>query len=358
MSLLKLAIIGGGPGGLTAALESLKFGHDVTLFEKGCIGEDIRCGECLFDNFGLLEKPPAAISTRIERLLFKINREHSREIGHIERLWMIDRKKWQIGMAKEALDKGLKLYEQTPVNSSKLQSIADSYDYVIDASGAPSVTSAKYGFSKAYFKNCGVALQHVIKADFSQYIGALKIGFLPKTLGYYWIFPKTETLANVGIGLRIEEIQAGKNLKQLLNTFLTEEGLENAQIEKTVAGILPTKLLDKLVYGNILLVGEASGLTSALHGEGIDLACISAKLAVNSIQHGTLDYETKLQELVDPKWQKEKRIADYWQSLSFQQFDNLIHALCTNDKLLFARTTLKNPASMQYAWEWLKYAAK
>lgn len=359
--LLRLAIIGGGPGGLTAALEALRYSHEVTLFEKGLIGEDVRCGECLFDSFGLLNKPPVDIATRVERLIFKIDREHIREMTNFERLWMVDRKKWQLGMAKEAINIGLKICEQSPINSNKLQEISNSFDYVIDASGAPSVTSGKYGFFKEYLTNCYVGKQHVMQGDFSQYNGALKIGFLPNTYGYYWIFPKNNNLANVGVVLQIEEIKSGKSLKKLLNTILAMENLQNMPIEKTVAGILPTKLVSKLVYDNILLVGEATGLTSPLHGEGIDLACISAKLAVNSIlqkDQGVMQYEVKLRELVDAKWHKEQRIADYWQSLSFNQFDNLVHALCTKDKLLFARTTLKSPALMQYAWQWLRHKAQ
>lgn len=358
---MRLAIIGGGPGGLTAALEALNCGHEVTLFEKGLIGEDIRCGECLFDSFGLLNKPPQGISARIERLIFKIEREHNREISNLERLWMVDRKQWQLGLAQQAIKLGLKVYEQSPVNSNELQAIASSFDYVIDASGAPSVTSVKYGFFKEYFQHCYVAIQHVMQGDFSKYNRALKIGFLPNTYGYYWIFPKNEKLANVGVGLKIEEIKNGKNLKQLLNTIIVRENLQKLLIEKTVAGILPTKLVSKLVHNNILLVGEATGLTSPLHGEGIDLACISAKLAVDCIQpdeQSIRQYETKLRELVDAKWHKEQKIADYWQSLSFKDFDNLVHALCTNDKLLFARTTLKSPALMQYAWQWLRHKAQ
>lgn len=357
---MKVAIIGGGPGGLTAALRLLKHGQQVMLFEKGLIGEDIRCGECLFDSFGVLDKPPLDITTKIDRVIFKIKREHERRLINHERLWMIDRKKWQTGMAKEAIALGLTIYENTPINSHSLQTLSNQFDYVIDASGAPSVTSIKYGFVKEYLIGCGVGIQHVVNGDFSQYNGALKIGFFPDIHGYYWIFPKNDSLANVGVGLYIEEIQKGHRLKKLLNEVLVMEELQNAPIERTVSGILPARIVDKLVYDNIFLVGEAAGLTSPLHGEGIDLACISARLAVDSIlddSSDVLQYESKLRTLIDEKWRKEKVVAKYWQSLSFNQFDNLVHALCTNNKLLFARITLKSPSLMQYAWQWLKQKA-
>ncbi|WP_378954679.1 NAD(P)/FAD-dependent oxidoreductase [Pelosinus sp. sgz500959] len=357
---MKIAIIGGGPGGLTAALESLKRGYEVTLFEKGFIGDDIRCGECLFDSFGLLSKPSMDVATRIDGIIFKIKGEYRRKFKDFERLWMLDRKKWQLSMAKEAIALGLNICEESPVDSKELQVLSKAFDYVIDASGAPSVTSYKYGFFQEYLNECFVGIQHVIQGDFTKYNKALKIGFLPETYGYYWIFPKNDNLANVGVGLQIEEIKKGKDIKTLLHEVLVMENLENLPVEKTVSGILPTKLLGKIVYDNILLVGEAAGLTSPLHGEGIDLACISAQLAVDSIQQGNsvaMEYESKLRNLVDTKWQKEKSIADYWQKISFKEFDNLIHALCTNNKLLFARTTLKSPKLMQSAWQWLRHKA-
>lgn len=55
--------------------------------------------------------------------------------------------------------------------------------------------------------------------------------------------------------------------------------------------------------------------------------------------------------------EKGKNIANYWQNTSFTEFDNLIRALCTNNKLLFARTTLKSPMLMQRAWQWLRHKA-
>ena len=107
-----------------------------------------------------------------------------------------------------------------------------------------------------------------------------------------------------------------------------------------------------------VLGGGPAGLTSPLHGEGIDLACVSAQLAADSILGGEealQQYDAKLRELVEEKWRKEKLIVDFWQSLTFQRFDDLVRALCTEDKLLFVRTTLKSPAMMQYAWQWLRY---
>lgn len=56
---MKLLVIGGGPAGLCAAAEAAGRGLDVTLFEKGRIGENIKCAEGFFDTMKLLGEPSA-----------------------------------------------------------------------------------------------------------------------------------------------------------------------------------------------------------------------------------------------------------------------------------------------------------
>ena len=356
---LNLAVIGGGPGGLTAALELLRQGQTVTLFERGQVGENIHCGECLFDSFGLLEQPPQEVSTPVRRLLFRIEQEYERPLHNFERLWMVDRRRWQQGLAEQAVALGLKLCENTPVHGAALSALASRFDYVVDASGAPSVTSVAFGFAPEYREDCLVAVQKVLQGDFSSCRGALKVGFLPDTHGYYWVFPKDDQQANVGVGLNISEIERGRDLKAVLEAVLLREKLQDAVTLKQVAGLLPAKIVSRLVLGNILLVGEAAGLTSPLHGEGIDLACVSARLAVQAILGGdaaVAGYDARLRERIETKWRKERMIVDFWRQLDFHQFDDLVRALCTEDKILFARTTLKSPSLMKYAWQWLRYA--
>ena len=50
-------------------------------------------------------------------------------------------------------------------------------------------------------------------------------------------------------------------------------------------------MLDRLIYDNILLVGDAAGLTSPLHGGGIDMAVISGEEAAKSIATDVYSYE-------------------------------------------------------------------
>jgi len=52
-----IAIIGGGPGGLSAAIKAGELGLKVVLFEKGQIGSGIKCAEGFINTLSILERP-------------------------------------------------------------------------------------------------------------------------------------------------------------------------------------------------------------------------------------------------------------------------------------------------------------
>ena len=90
----QLLVIGGGPAGLYAALEAAGHGLDVTLFEKGKIGENIRCAEGFFDTMKLLKKPNSGVRFKVEQIIIKAKSTYQIDARKLN-LWMIDR-----GLAK------------------------------------------------------------------------------------------------------------------------------------------------------------------------------------------------------------------------------------------------------------------
>ena len=161
-----IAIIGGGPAGLSAAIRAAELGLEVVLYEKGKIGSGIRCAEGFIDTLGCLGKPESGILFKVESANFFAGKEHYVNFGEDHGFWMIDRSVWQKSLAKRALALGVSIVEQYPIGKNQLSKLSDDFSYVIDASGAPSVTSRKYGFVPDYLKNATLLAQYVVEGDF------------------------------------------------------------------------------------------------------------------------------------------------------------------------------------------------
>jgi len=360
---LRLAIIGGGPGGLYGAIAAARQGIEVVLFEKGGIGDHIVCGECIFDSLGLMEKPQAGVLYKVETILFEAKGVHRLAIGDYRNLWMMDRRVWQRQLAARAANLGVAIHTGEKINIHNLLEIKNNYDWVLDATGAPSVTSRGYGFSGEYRQECLLAYQYVLAGDFSHLQQTIKVGFIshvkPEYLpGYYWIFPQDEHTANVGVVYAGgAEREFALDIKDLLHEVMERESLGEAAVLKKGGGLIPARVLTNLVHDNIILVGDAAGLTSPLHGGGIDLACISAVLAVEAImkgKQGVAAYRDKLLALMKDKIALEKLIIKKMRSLSFGNFDDLLQAAAVRKPWIRTKVGLRHPDLLMAAWRWLR----
>lgn len=305
----KIAVIGGGPAGLTAAIEGAKKGFEVDLFEQYKIGDHIRCAEGFFDTLNVLGEPKAGVRFKTEALDFKVKNTHSFATKDEVNLWMIDRKEWQIALGEEAKALGAVIHEESPVSRSKFQELTEQYDWIIDASGGPSVTSKALGWQSFYKETSGLTVQYTMLGDFSKYRGKIFAAILDGYPGYYWVFPKADNEANVGL-IVFEETDV--NLWHVLEDVIQIEQLDTGyERTRKLGGICPVVMPEQLVHGKSLLTGDAAGLVSALHGGGIDNACISARIAIDCIANGEVDqYDARVRETLGTKLEGEKQFAD------------------------------------------------
>jgi len=334
-----IAIIGGGPGGLYAAIRAAELGLRVDLYEKGIIGCGIKCAEGFIDTLGNWGRPETGILFKVDRAILIAGKEYHVHFLENHGIWMIDRSTWQKSLAKKALALGVSIKENFPIEKRRLLEMLDTYRYIIDASGAPSVTSRMYGFVPIYLKNASLLAQYVIEGDFS-FLGenTVKIGYEPHYIGYYWIFPKGQNIASVGVGrFNLNKKGRSPNLKSELDRVLRKEGLDGYLIQKKVYSFAPSSSVNKLVWGNILLVGDAAALSSPLHGGGIEMACISGRLAAESIaSNQVIQYSTRLWEVVGRKLTMEKRVYNLWHLFGYPfivgilRFPGLVKAIIFN----------------------------
>lgn len=331
MSKNKICVIGGGPAGLTSAIKAAENGYDVTLYEKSKIGDKIRCAEGFVDTLELLQKPDTGIRFKVEEMLVKCRGKiHNIDTRQV-RLWIIDREEWQRSLANKAHDLGVKILENHLVTPRFLREIKSEYEWIIDGSGVVPVTSRLYRFEEHYTNNSGVTYQYTIEGNFTNLYKRILVGLEPHYTGYYWIFPKSSHEANMGIGVLKYK---GQTLRNELDRILEKEGITgDYSIKQTIGGLCPNVIPKKIVYDNIILVGDSCGLTSPFHGGGIDLACISGKVAVETIMQNQVNtYKDKLLNIIGDKIFVEQELVDFWETVDFDVIDTLLGKFAGHEK--------------------------
>jgi digeranylgeranylglycerophospholipid reductase len=322
----RVCVIGAGPAGLAAAVEGVRLGLEIDLFERSEIGKHISCAEGFYDSMHLVGKPRIGVRYKVDEALLKVEKEYRIDCRKIN-LWMIDREEWQKDFAAQAKAAGARIFEKTRITSDLLLTLESEYDWIIDASGVPSITSVRYGFRDYYKRNGAVTVQYVLNGDFSAQGERLKFLAFPHYKGYFWVFPKSSTTANVGFGYFDPECKerdfSGKQLWARLDQLMAQERV-TGQIIKRTGGVVPIRLREQLQYGKVLLVGDAAGCASPLHGGGIDTALITGREAVRWIA-GNEEPENSFSKIIwrilSPKLEVERRVCQIWKGLDLGGVD-------------------------------------
>ena len=145
-------------------------------------------------------------------------------------------------------------------------------------------------------------------------MNTLKAGYEHRTFRYHYIFPKGNHIANVGVGMyHLSGKEKKPKLSRELDRIIRKEGLDGYRIQKKISGFTPSISVSKLIWRNVLLVGDAAALCSPLHGGGVDTACISGRLAAEHIASQEVDlYPSRLWEVVGKKLIMENRLRSLW----------------------------------------------
>lgn len=326
----KVCVVGGGPAGLFAAIEAAKRGFSVTLYEMGEIGENIKCAEGFLDSLNILGEPEAGVRFKVREMVVRGKETYTIDMSPIN-LWMIDRKEWQKYLGEKAQRMGVEISENHPISPDDLERIKKEFRWIIDASGVFSVTSKLYGFKHFYTANSGVTVQYVMEGDFSYLKERILAGIEPHYTGYYWIFPKGPQIANVGMG--VLRYKKGMVLRNELERIVEKEGLKSYRILRSFGGLCPIAIPGRIVYDNILLAGDACGLTSPLHCGGIDLACISGMTAAAVIAEDRVSgYKDELWKVIGDKITLERELFEFWDSRGYDTVDALIRRFSRKKK--------------------------
>jgi geranylgeranyl reductase family protein len=285
MKQIDVLVIGLGPAGAAAAMMAAQGGLSVIGVDRRQeIGIPVQCAEFIPLPMGKYAKPDGVLYQHIKGMKSFLP---SGAVAETEFPGlMINRAAFDQAIAAQAREQGADLWlnsrlvsldaaQQQAIILTATGEISISYQLLIAADGPHSSVSQALG------------LPEMEVVTTRQYTVPLKREYVDTDIwlsadypgGYAWLFPKGEW-ANLGLGLDKRFTADMKKPLDELHQQLVAQGLVGAEISYRTGGAIPVGgLREQLVIGNILLTGDAAGLTHPITGAGIAAAVISGERA-------------------------------------------------------------------------------
>ncbi|MBO6551258.1 MAG: geranylgeranyl diphosphate reductase [Roseitalea sp.] len=294
-------VIGGGPGGATAAHDLAVQGHDVVLVDKE--GRIKPCGGAIptkaISEFAIPQEQLVS-KAHAARIIAPSGKSVDMTIGNIGYVGMVDRDKFDPWLRERARQAGadyivgsFKGLDQN-ADGTVTAHIADKADkskthritarMLIGADGANSAVR-RTAFDKARQPPYVFAYHEIVKSPATPdpakfradrcdviYDGRISPDF------YGWVFPHGNH-TSVGTGSAVK----GHSLKEATRKLREDAGLADCETVREEGAPLPLKPMRRWDNGkNIVLAGDAAGVVAPSSGEGIYYAMLTGRLCADA----------------------------------------------------------------------------
>ena len=316
-----VVIVGGGPGGLSAAVHLSKSGFKVKVFEKKkVLGSPVRCGEYYpvkdemkklvprVKNLDVIDAPPETVDTNCKSIRLISPKGHEFEFPFAA--YILDRHRFESHLGEIAqsqgadIDIGVQAHyfpddQGGWVGPTREKSVHG--DIIIAADGYPSETAERAGLpEREYGGPYAVAtnIEYLMTdLDVEQDVAEMYMDPRYSPGGYGWIIPKGLRRANVGIGIREPYVRRDWQIRDLLTGFIEKNSVASKRLvggkkASMIGDSLPVDgPLSRTYSDRVMAVGDAAGMVMPTNGGGIQTALITgdlaAEAAVNFFEHQT-----------------------------------------------------------------------
>ena len=283
---IKIAIVGGGPAGLTAALAAVDNGvTDIVIIErKEKWGVPVQCAEYVPKLIGrVIDIPNEAVSTSVNEMLFYLE---GKPFGKLRAPgFILNRDILEQSLAEKVSIAGAELMQPASlvkIEDEKLliqqneEKIEIKAQIIIGADGPRSTVRQYIGESLPLF---AVGVQDRLPRG--KNLSEAEIYISPRYgAGYGWAFPKKDA---VNVGLALDKGGATflrPELSNITSYIEAEEKILGRTSSRTTGGLIPVGAPAKVtVKDNVMIVGDAAGQTNPLNGAGIYNAVVCGQMA-------------------------------------------------------------------------------
>jgi len=352
-----IAIVGGGPAGLSAAYTAAKSGARVILFEREkSIGQYVRTsGVSWIGEMKKLEIPEE-IYNPIKNYRFVSPNNEITIRGTESRSCVLDVRSLYQYLSFLAIKAGAEISINSNVidvlcikNNNKISGLIVNTpkgkvelrtSLVIDASGFNSFIGRKLGYVSTW-KRYGVGAEYECYCDqIDHETWTLMVGSIYSPAGYAWLFPLSPNRVRIGVGIGKPESMLDP--LKLLNQIIEKKTkplmeLGNIQPIEYHYGYIPNEGARKCsVFDGLILVGDSAGQSNPLVLEGIRHAIEFGRLAgqigseslISSCSKNSLiHYENEWKKQLSSKIESALRVQSRWIGLTDDEWDHEISIL-------------------------------
>jgi len=356
-----VAVIGGGPGGLHAAILLARAGFGVSLFEEHeRIGEPVHCTGVLADDaFRDFELTRASILNTLStaRFVSPSRLQISYTTPAIE-AHVVDRRTLDQSIADRAVDAGVHVRAGRRVRSLEPAERAMRLEFddasSVEARAVILACGASYGLQRRFalglppvsLNSAQLELPSARGGDVEVYFGG---EVAPG--GFAWAVPVQRPAGNfVRVGLMCEG-DAAAYFQQFAERVAPSWGINTDSIVTPRRRFLPLSPLPRTFAERLLVVGDAAGLVKPTTGGGIYYSLVSAALAaetlIPALKSDALDaqslslYQRRWRERLGAEFQAQLALRMLAQRMSDAEIDSLFDLALTDGVMPIVRRTAK-----------------
>ncbi len=360
-----IIVVGAGPAGSMAARFAVEKGVSVLMLEKDRdVGYPVRCGEAV-SKAGIKEfitPDEKFIASTINKFCM-VAPDGTEVVLPLDQIgYILERRIFDYELAKQAAKAGAEILTRAYVNGllfedGKVSGVKLEYQgkqeeikskIVIAADGVESRVGRWAGIkTHVDFKDMESCVQITASnIDVNENTCYFYFGKDVAPEGYFWLFPKGNSTANIGLGVS-GSIGKKKSALSFLNDFMNKN-YQNKPILTQIAGGVPSVVtLEKISAAGIIIVGDAARQVNPLSGGGIVSGMIGGKIgggiAADSIKSNNLDHLLSYDKAWHDRLGKRHEIFDKIKGgiygFSDKKFNSIAHSFI---KIPLEKRTLGN----------------
>ena len=356
-----IAIVGGGPGGLYAALRLARSGHDVALFEEHtCAGEPVHCTGVLaveaFDEFDI-PREPVLNGLGTARFFGPSGDPIEYTTASVEAV-VIDRRAFDRLLSDRAAAAGARIHVDARVTDVQVSERSVRVSLMRGTSVEARACVLACGASYALQRRLGMGTPpvHLQTAQIETPVvapGSVEVHFgsdvAPR--GFAWVVPVYRgDQAFARVGLMCERDARGHFERFLARIGPRWQVEADGRMDAAPRSkMIPLAPIEKTYGTRLIAVGDAAGLVKATTGGGIYYSLLSGGLAADvladALAEGDLSeaslarYERRWRSLLGEELSAQVRFRRIVDDLSDEEIDALFELARTDGIMPIVRRT-------------------